>query len=55
MVKDAVMSRSPDNKQTAMEAMTLAGALPTCTETVVFQWLKVAGTETFKKLSKLVK
>ncbi len=55
VVKDAVMSRSPDNKQTAMEAMTLAGALPTCTETVVFQWLKVAGTETFKKLSKLVK
>lgn len=26
VVKDAVMSRSPDNKQTAMEAMTLAGA-----------------------------
>ncbi len=55
VVKDAVMSRSPDNKQTAMEAMSMAGAIPTCTESVVFQWLKVAGTETFKKLSKLVK
>lgn len=55
VVKDAVMSRSPDNRQTAIEAMTLAGAIPTCTETVVFQWLKVAGTETFRKLSKLVK
>ncbi len=55
VVKDAVMSRSSDNKQTAMEAMVLAGAVPTCTEAVVFQLLKIAGTESFKKLSKLVK
>jgi nicotinamidase-related amidase len=55
VVKDAVMSRSNDNKQTAMEAMTLAGAVPTSTESVVFQLLKVAGTDSFKKLSKLVK
>ena len=55
VVKDAVMSRSSDNKQTAMEAMVLAGAVPTCTESVVFQLLKIAGTESFKKLSKLVK
>lgn len=55
VVKDAVLSRSSDNRQTAIEAMTLAGAIPTCTETVVFQWLKVAGTDTFRKLSKLVK
>jgi nicotinamidase-related amidase len=55
IVKDAVMSRSSDNKQTAIEAMTLAGAVPTSTEAVVFQLLKIAGTESFKKLSKLVK
>jgi len=55
VVKDAVMSRSNDNKQTAMEAMTLAGAVPTSTESVVFQLLRVAGTDSFKKLSKLVK
>lgn len=55
VVKDAVMSRSNDNRQTAMEAMTLAGAVPTSTESVVFQLLKVAGTDSFKKLSKLVK
>jgi nicotinamidase-related amidase len=55
VVKDAVMSRSNDNRQTAMEAMMLAGAVPTCTEAVVFQLLKIAGTESFKKLSKLVK
>lgn len=55
VVKDAVMSRSNDNRQTAMEAMVLAGAVPASTESVVFQLLKIAGTDTFKKLSKLVK
>lgn len=55
VVKDAVMSRSGDNRQTALEAMALAGAVPTCTESVVFQLLKIAGSESFRKLSKLVK
>ncbi len=55
IVKDAVMSRTSDNRQTAIEAMVLAGAVPTCAEAVVFQLLKIAGTESFKKLSKLVK
>ncbi|MGC2166647.1 MAG: isochorismatase family protein [Gallionella sp.] len=55
VVKDAVMSRSRANWQTAMAAMVMAGAVPTCTEAVVFQLLKVAGTESFKKLAKLVK
>lgn len=55
LVKDAVMSRSSDNRQTAIEAMVLAGAVPTCAEAVVFQLLKIAGTDSFKKLSKLVK
>ncbi len=55
VVKDAVISRSRDNKQIAIEAMVLAGAVPTCTEAVVFQLLKIAGTDSFKKLSKLVR
>lgn len=55
VVKDAVMSRNSNNKQTALEAMVLAGAVPTCTETVVFQLLKIAGTDLFKRFSKLVK
>jgi nicotinamidase-related amidase len=55
VVKDAVMSRSNDNRQTAIEAMAQAGAVSTSTESVVFQWLKVAGTDAFKKVSKLVK
>ena len=55
LVKDAVMSRNKQNWQTAIEAMTLTGAVPTSTESVVFQLLKVAGTDVFKKLSKLVR
>ncbi len=55
VVKDAVMSRSKQNWQTAIQVMTLAGAVPTCTESVLFQLLGVAGTEEFKKLSKLVR
>jgi nicotinamidase-related amidase len=55
IVKDAVMSRDKRNWQTAVDAMTQAGAVPTCTESVMFQLLKVAGTDAFKKLSKLVR
>ncbi|KAA0893573.1 hydrolase [Oryzomonas rubra] len=55
VVRDAVMSRSKRNWQIAAEAMTLTGAVPTSTESVLFQLLKVAGTEEFKKLSKLVR
>jgi nicotinamidase-related amidase len=55
IVKDAVMSRNKQNWETAIQTMTLAGAVPTCTESVLFQLLKIAGTDEFKKLSKLVK
>lgn len=55
LVRDAVMSRSKQNWQTAVQAMTMAGAVPTSTESVLFQLLKVAGTDEFKKLSKLVR
>lgn len=55
LVRDAVMSRNKQNWLTAIEAMTMTGAVPTSTESVVFQLLKVAGSEEFKKLSKLVR
>ena len=55
VVRDAVMSRDKRNWQVAGEAMNLTGAVPTCTESVVFQLLKVAGGDSFKKLSKLVR
>ncbi len=55
IVNDALLSRSSKNKETAISAMVSAGAVPTSTESVLFQLLKVAGTDSFKKLSKLVK
>jgi nicotinamidase-related amidase len=55
LVCDAVMSRRKDNWKTALKALAAAGAVLTSTETVVFQLLRVAGTEEFKKLSKLVR
>ena len=55
VVQDAVMSRSKQNWQTAIQAMTLARAIPTSTESALFQLLKIAGTDEFKRLSKLVR
>ena len=55
LVQDAVMSRSEQNRQAALGMMQQAGAVITCTESVLFQWLKAAGTDPFRKLSKLVK
>ncbi len=55
LVCDAVMSRRKENWKTALKTMTAAGAVLTSTESAVFQLLRVAGTEEFKKLSKLVK
>lgn len=55
VVKDAIMSRHKQNWLTGFETMAAAGAIPTSTESVMFQLLKVAGTDEFKKLSKLVR
>lgn len=55
LVKDAVMSRSPENWTVGVETAQSAGAVVTCTEAALFQLLKCAGTEEFKKLSKLVR
>ena len=55
VVRDAVMSRRKENWITGIEMAAAAGAVITSTETVVFQLLRVAGTEEFKKLSKLVR
>jgi nicotinamidase-related amidase len=55
LVKDAVMSRRKENWQVGIDAAALAGAVITSTETALFQLLRVAGSEEFKKLSKLVR
>ena len=55
LVRDAVMSRRKDNWFVGLEGAKAAGAVITSTEAALFQLLKVAGTDAFKKLSKLVK
>ena len=55
LVRDAVMSRRKDNWFVGLETAAAAGAVITSTEAALFQLLKVAGTEEFKKLSKLVR
>jgi len=55
LVRDAVCSRTKENWRAACEFMRDAGAVITCTETVLFQLLKVAGTEEFKAISKRIK
>lgn len=55
LVADAVMSRKKQNWEIALRTLTSAGVVLTSTEAVVFQLLQVAGTEEFKKLSKLVR
>lgn len=54
-VSDAICSRTNDNYRTALEYMRDAGAVITCTETVLFQLLEKAGTEEFKIISKRIK
>ncbi|NOY65246.1 MAG: hydrolase [Nitrospirae bacterium] len=55
LVTDATTSRKPDDKSVAVEFMRDAGAVITCTETVLFQILKKAGTEEFKVISRRIK
>lgn len=55
VVSDAVCSRSKKNWKTGIEYMRDAGAVITCTETVLFQLLGVAGTEEFKAISKRIR
>jgi nicotinamidase-related amidase len=55
LVKDAVCSRNKENWKTASEFMRDAGAVISCTETVLFQLLKRAGTEEFKVISRRIK
>lgn len=55
IVSDAVCSRAKTNYKTALALLRDAGAVITSTETVLFQILQTAGTEEFKKISKLIK
>ncbi len=53
--RDAVCSRRKLDWQTGLDLAREAGAVVTSTETVLFQLLERAGTDEFKKISKMVK
>jgi len=55
VVSDAVCSRSKKDWKIGIEYMRDAGAVITCTETVLFQLLKVAGTEEFRTISRRIR
>jgi nicotinamidase-related amidase len=55
LVSDAVCSREKDDYLTGREMMRDAGAVITCTETVLFQLLEKAGTPEFKTIVRRIK
>lgn len=55
VVADAVVSRREENRQIGLELCERAGAIPTATETVLFDLVGEAGTEAFKAISRLVR
>jgi len=55
VVEDAVTSRTPANKANALQRLRHAGVTVSNTESVVFEWLKVAEGDAFKQISKLVR
>jgi len=52
---DGVASRRDDHRAAGVDLCRTAGATITTMESVVFDWLRRAGTETFKHLSKRIR
>ena len=52
---DGVCSRRDDHRQAGIDLCVRAGAVQTTTESIAFDWLRVAGTNEFKALSKLIR
>ena len=52
---DAVGSRNPLDRDTALRRMDSSGAVLTTTEAALFEWCQVAGTPEFKEISRLVR
>jgi nicotinamidase-related amidase len=55
VVEDAVLSRNPANHANAMSRLSHAGVIVTNTESVVFEWLKVAEGDVFKQMARLIR
>ena len=55
IVDDCCGSRKPSDKESGLKRAMTEGVRVSCTETVLFELTGVAGSETFKTISKLVK
>lgn len=55
LAADAISSRSAFNYQTGLERMRQIGATISCVESIVFEWLRKAGTPEFKEAAKWIK
>ncbi|TAE24282.1 MAG: hydrolase [Candidatus Kapaibacterium sp.] len=55
ILEDCVSSRKTNDKRVAIERMRRAGCVITTMESAIFELCGTAGTETFKRLSKLMK
>jgi nicotinamidase-related amidase len=54
-ITDTISSRTPENRQLSFKMMKQRGAYISGTETVLFELLKSAGSDQFKKISRIVK
>jgi isochorismate hydrolase len=55
VVEDCISSRNKRDKKTALERMIKEGAIITTSESLLFELLREAGTETSKKIQRLIK
>ena len=55
LIRDAISSRSAQNKEVGLEKMTGSGAVISCVEMALFELLRISGTDIFKAVQKLVK
>jgi nicotinamidase-related amidase len=55
VARDAVSSRTTENRELGLHKMERAGAVITSVETALFELLRAAGTPEFKEIQKLVK
>ena len=55
VVEDCISSRNPADKRVAVERMLSEGAVITSCESILFELARVAGTDEFRAISRLVK
>ena len=55
VLKDACASRNKKDYKTGLELMKQYGAKTTCSEIVLFQWLKTSKHPNFKEIQALIK